>query len=294
MSEIERSGAAQMVASAPPSFSFIVLTGTLPGAVIRLEQGGIRLGRAGDNAIQLPDEGISRHHAFVWADDRGGAWLTDLGSTNGTCVSGRACPGQTPVRLKPGDEVRLGLSLTLKLVALDPREEEFQRALYERSVRDPLTGLYNRAYFLDQLPSMIRRSADQGLSPAVLMIDIDHFKQVNDIHGHEAGDEVLRTIAKGVIEATRRGDLVARYGGEEFVVALSVPTVTQAILVAERIRGNVASSEIRAQGHLIRLTVSIGIAHAPSGELCPGSRLIRVADENMYRAKAAGRNRVVS
>jgi diguanylate cyclase (GGDEF)-like protein len=294
MSEVDRSAAGQTVSSAPPSFSLIVLTGALPGAMIRLELGGIRLGRAGDNAIQLPDESISRHHAFVSADDRGGAWLTDLGSTNGTYVNGRACPGQTPIRLKPGDEVRLGLSLTLKLVALEPREEEFQRALYERSVRDPLTGLYNRAYFLDQLPSMIRRSADQGLSSAVLIIDIDHFKQVNDTHGHGAGDEALRTIAKVVLEATRRGDLVARYGGEEFVVALSVPTVTQATLVAERIRGNVASSEIQAQGHLIRLTVSIGIAHAPSVDRCRGSRLIRVADRNMYRAKAASRNRVVS
>ena len=130
----------------------------------------------------------------------------------------------------------LGTSVVLKLVRLDPNDEQFQREMFERTVRDTLTGLYNRAYLLNQIGVLAERSAAQGVGLAVLMLDIDHFKQINDRYGHLAGDGVLRQVAAVIRESTRAEDLVARFGGEEFVVVLPVSVPDLATERAERIR----------------------------------------------------------
>ena len=136
----------------------------------------------------------------------------------------------------------------LKFVRLDPCEEQFQREMFERTVRDALTGLYNRAYFLNQVGPLAEYNAVRGLGLAVLMLDIDHFKRINDRFGHDAGDLVLREVAGVLRESTRSEDLVARYGGEEFVVALPVAAPDQATERAERIRRALAERRIVAGG----------------------------------------------
>ena len=127
---------------------------------------------------------------------------------------------------------------------LDHHDERFQRDMFERTVRDTLTGLYNRAYFLNQIGVLAERSAVHGIGMAALMIDIDHFKRINDRYGHVAGDEVLREVAAAIRESTRSEDLVARYGGEEFVVALPVSVASLATERAERIRRELAERSI--------------------------------------------------
>ncbi len=134
----------------------------------------------------------------------------------------------------------------LKLVRLDPHDERFQRDMFERTVRDPLTGLYHRAYFLSQIGVLAERYAAAGIGMAILMLDIDHFKQINDRYGHVAGDDVLREVAAVIRESTRAEDLVARYGGEEFVIALPVSLVALAVQRAERIRLAIARRTIPA------------------------------------------------
>jgi two-component system, cell cycle response regulator len=197
------------------------------------------------------------------------------------------------VRLKDGDRIRLGSTVVLKFVRLDPCEEEFQRQMFERTVRDDLTGLFNRAYFLNQVGPLAEQSAVRGLGVAILMLDVDHFKRVNDRFGHDAGDQVLREVASVLREATRSEDLVARYGGEEFVLALPVVAPDQATERAERIRQTLAERRIIAGGASLQVTASLGLALAPADRVCSTSALITAADRCLYQAKNLGRNRIV-
>ena len=177
--------------------------------MIRLSMGGNRLGRSADNSIQLPDSNISRYHAFLGSDDEGQVRLTDLGSTNGTFVNGRRLPEDTPVRIQDGDRLQFGSNVIVKFIRPDPCEEQFQREMFERTVRDSLTGLYNRAYFLAQFGALADRSGVEGAGDG--RPDARHrpLQAVNDQHGHDVGDAVLREVAGVLRQATR----VRRPGG---------------------------------------------------------------------------------
>jgi two-component system cell cycle response regulator len=286
----------QAAAPPPPAqhpMYLVVLSGGIPGSMLRLSAGGSRLGRSADNTIQLPDSSISRYHAFLGADEEGQVRLTDLGSTNGTFLNGRRLPEDTPVHVQDGDRIQRGANVILKYIRPDPCEEQFQREMFERTVRDPLTGLYNRAFFLAQFGPLADRGALRGLGTAVLMLDIDHFKRINDTHGHEVGDIVLQEVAGVLRQATRSDDLVARYGGEEFVVALPVAAPDQATERAERVRSTLASRRILANGIPLRVTASLGLAFTPPGRPRSVAALIATADKGLYQAKNAGRDRTV-
>jgi two-component system, cell cycle response regulator len=271
----------------------LVVSGGIPGTMVRLSEQGTSLGRSGENSFQISDITVSRDHAVVMTDEMGTVQIRDEGSTNGTFLNGKRIHAHRLVDLADGDRVQLGTNIVFKLVRLDPNDEQFQRDMYERTVRDALTGLYNRAYLLNQIGVLAERSASQGIGLAVLMLDIDHFKQINDRYGHLAGDDVLRQVAAVIRESTRSEDLVARFGGEEFVVVLPVSVPDLAADRAERIRSNLAERTVMAEGTGIRVTASIGLAFAPAGRSRNEMALIMTADEALYRAKADGRNRVV-
>jgi two-component system cell cycle response regulator len=271
----------------------LVVSGGIPGTMVRLSEQGTSLGRSGENSFQISDITVSRDHAVVMIDEMGTVQIRDEGSTNGTFLNGKRIHAHRLVDLADGDRVQLGTSIVFKLVRLDPNDEQFQRDMYERTVRDTLTGLYNRAYLLNQIGVLAERSASQGIGLAVLMLDIDHFKQINDRYGHLAGDDVLRQVAAVIRESTRSEDLVARFGGEEFVVVLPVSVPDLAADRAERIRSILAERTVMAEGTGIRVTASIGLAFAPAGRSRNEMALIMTADEALYRAKADGRNRVV-
>ncbi len=280
-------------ASTPSPLYFIMISGGIPGAMLQLSASGTRIGRAVDNALQLPDTSVSRYHAYLGQDEEGHVRLTDLGSTNGTYLNGRRLPPRTPACVRDGDRVQLGSTIVVKFVRPDPTEERFQRELFERTVRDSLTGLYNRGYFLGEVGPLGDRGALRGLGLAVFMIDIDHFKRINDSHGHETGDQVLREVA-GVLRQSMRGDdLIARYGGEEFVAALPVAAPDQAAERAERIRSSLAVRRLLVAGRPLRVTVSVGVAYAPPGRQRSVPAMIATADQGLYQAKNAGRDRVV-
>jgi len=165
----------------------------------------------------------------------------------------------------------------------------------ELAVTDQLTGLHNRRYMTSQLDALVRRAAAGGDPVAVLVIDIDHFKKINDSFGHPVGDEVLREFAVRLASNVRAIDLPVRFGGEEFVVVMPDTELEHAHRIAERIRLHVAGSPFRVMGgeELLTITISIGVA-ASLGESDAPALLIKRADEAMYEAKSQGRNRVIA
>jgi diguanylate cyclase (GGDEF)-like protein len=271
---------------------FIVVGGGVPGTMLRLGDSVTTLGRSSENSIPLTDITISRWHAEITNDRDRGLVLIDQGSTNGTFVNGSRIPSRKPVIIKDGDRVQLGTKMVLKLVRLDATDERFQREMFERTVRDGLTGLYNRAYFLSQLESLGDRCSLQGIGLAVMMLDVDHFKAVNDRFGHPTGDLVLKEVAAVIRESTRSEDLVARYGGEEFVVAVPAASIEHAAERAERVRWSLASRKLSIVGTDLRVTVSIGLSFGSPTRLQHALALLVSADQAMYQSKLEGRNRV--
>ncbi len=165
--------------------------------------------------------------------------------------------------------------------------------LVDLSSRDPLTGLANRRTFELALAREVDRVARSGESALLLMVDIDHFKRVNDSHGHAAGDLVIQAVGRALMEAVRPMDLVARIGGEEFAVVL--PNCPQAFgpQVADRVRLRVARSRIdQLTGRSVKVTVSVGGAFAPQWVRSSPSLWMQRADRQLYRAKSEGRDRV--
>jgi two-component system cell cycle response regulator len=271
----------------------IMIQGGVTGEMLRIEGPVTTLGRSNENGHQLADPTVSRRHAVITNDDSGTAWLTDLGSSNGTFLDGRRIAPGVATQIEDGARIQLGASIVLKYVSLDPDDERFQREMFERTVRDNLTGLYNRAYFMEQIGPLCERNRMRNLGTALMMVDIDHFKSVNDVHGHEIGDAVLREVAKVLRESTRADDLVARYGGEEFIVALPIASRDQGGERAEQSRRLLASRPIRAGRKELRVTASFGVSSSTPSRPRGVKALMTTADIALYEAKRAGRDRVV-
>lgn len=166
-------------------------------------------------------------------------------------------------------------------------------ALCELSLRDPLTGLSNRRHFLAALDQEIDRVTRAGDMALLLLVDIDHFKRVNDTHGHPVGDQVIQAVAQCLSACVRPMDTVSRYGGEEFAIILPSCQSVFGAQVAERIRERVAATPLVLEGgDTLHFNVSIGGAYAPQWLRFTAAAWIERADEQLYRAKAEGRNRV--
>ena len=165
----------------------------------------------------------------------------------------------------------------------------------ELAVTDQLTGLYNRRYMASHIGTLISNAAESGRELSLLILDIDYFKSINDTHGHDVGDQILREFAKRIVSNVRSVDLACRYGGEEFVVIMPDTDLSFAYMVAERVRQQVASQPFaidRAPGE-VHVTISVGVTTSEGKGDTPEA-LLRRADQALYRAKRDGRNRVVS
>lgn len=178
---------------------------------------------------------------------------------------------------------------------------EIQRTadIEHKNVTDHLTGIYNRRYLDERILQEIQRSHRYGLPFSFLLLDIDHFKSINDTHGHLVGDEVLKTLGKVLGRELRETDVLARYGGEELAVLAVHTPVADAANLAERLRRAVEASVMvpadeSGKRPAIRITVSIGLAGAHNREVSDPQALIERADKALYRAKAGGRNRFVA
>lgn len=260
---------------------------TLLGKRYVLDTSPTRLGRGADNEIVLDGDSVSRRHAaFERRND--GWYVLDAGSTNGTYLNDTQLRGAE--MLSNGDRVKVGPTIFKFLSGADV-EGQYHEEIYKLTIIDGLTQAYNARYLYESLErEMIRgRRHDRPLS--VLMFDIDHFKRINDVHGHLAGDFVLKELARIVQQRVRRDEVFARYGGEEFSVLLPETSLEGALALAETLRQRVEEHTFAFQDDAIRATISIGAVQMNDLDRAAND-LIKRADELLYQAKRGGRNRV--
>jgi diguanylate cyclase (GGDEF)-like protein len=190
---------------------------------------------------------------------------------------------------------QLGQALDEMAERLESRDADLRRALEdlrEQAITDTLTGLYNRRYFHDALGREILAARRKPTVFSIVILDLDHFKRVNDTWGHDAGDFVLKSVGELVRANVRGSDVAARYGGEEFALLLTGTRVQVAEQRAENLRADIAALGLAYEGHPIRVTASLGVAEY-TGAPAEAYAVIRAADAALYAAKAAGRNRVM-
>lgn len=266
------------------------LEGATAGQLHTLPAAGIVIGRDLRSDLRIADVGLSRTHAKLYHEN-GSWWLKDLGSRNGTYVGGRAI---TLEELHDGCLLRFGPIVTFRFQLMDAQEEATQRRLYETSHRDPITGAYNRRYLEDRLGAELAFSLRHGTKISIVLLDLDHFKGINDTYGHIAGDAVLRHVAEAVRSQLRAEDVFARFGGEEFAVLLRDIGTIGTARVAERVRACVADSPLLLKDKVISVTTSAGCACLEECAQPIAEELLSIADRRLYSAKSSGRNRVVA
>ncbi|GLH72890.1 hypothetical protein GETHLI_13920 [Geothrix limicola] len=271
----------------PAQWALVAYAGAALGRVFPLSTGQVLVGRAPEAGVTLLDGEVSRHHARLHVEE-GRVQVEDLDSTNGTRVNGE--PAQGRVDLLAGDRIAIG-GHVLKLVYLDPLERAFHETLLDLSTKDPLTGLANRGSILGELQNRFGLSLRYSRPISVVVCDLDHFKQVNDTHGHGAGDFVLRAFGERLLATLREADLAGRIGGEEFLMILPETDLTGARPFAERLRRAIAATAVQLPTEDLSITCSLGIAERIAGDSDAGQLLAR-ADAALYRAKAAGRDQV--
>ena len=276
---------------APPGDQayLIVLAGSRVGSMVKVTD-GLTIGRGARAGFQTLDEGVSRSHVRIVEDEEGKLYAEDLGSRNGTFVNGARI--EQPAPLKDGDKIQIGSTTILKFSYADRLEESFQQQMYDAALRDPLTQIFNRRHFDEQFDAEFSYSVRHMVPLSLIMMDLDHFKLVNDTHGHPVGDAVLKALAEILIKSTRKEDLFARYGGEEFALLCRDTANLKAFSVANRIRRNVELAVMVPEIPGLKITMSAGVAGVPDGTISTPQDLLEAADRALYQAKALGRNRV--
>jgi diguanylate cyclase (GGDEF)-like protein len=265
---------------------------------IPLERDEVIIGRALEADVRLNDFRASRLHARITSEQgeaiEASYKITDLGSTNGTMVNGELV---TEAVLNDGDKIVIGDHL-FRFDMLDEIDREFQQQIHRLLAHDELTGLLTSKSFFSELRREAARAAEESRPFCVLMMDLDHFKGVNDTYGHLVGSKTLEETGRIIKEALRAGDVAARFGGEEFAAFLLDASYGQGLVAAERVRIALEKFEFSAirldspnKEATHRITISIGVAAFPEDATDP-IQLVELADSALYRAKRSGRNRV--
>lgn len=269
----------------PQQAYLVVITGPKLGQRLPLGEQPVEIGRGSTSGLQLDVDSVSRRHARVeWTGQT--HKLVDLGSTNGTYVNEKRI---SECELSDGDRPQIGKVL-LKYLAGGNIEGAYHEEIQRLMRFDGLTGINNKSHFEETLNNAVWRSRLNPGAISLIEFDLDHFKQVNDTHGHTAGDAVLRQVAAVVARQVSAGQLLARVGGEEFAVLCNGSPLSTALETAERIRAAVEASTFTFEDLTIPVTVSLGCAERAQGSDEPAQRLYERADEQLYAAKSAGRN----
>lgn len=245
------------------------------------------IGRGNDCDIRINDHSVSRRHARI-QPGADGYYAVDLQSTNGTFVNDVPT---SMCKLKDADYLRVG-NCIYRFLTGGNVEAEYHEEIYRLTIVDALTEIHNKRYLLEFLDRELARSARYGRPLALILFDIDLFKNVNEELGHLGGDFTLRELASCVKSVIRKEELFARYGGEEFTIVLPETTRDGALSVSERLRTLVANHPFQYEGKPYRVTISLGVACTNGETALTPTELIRQADDKLYKAKREGRNRV--
>ncbi|MFG0288450.1 MAG: GGDEF domain-containing protein [Rhodopirellula sp. JB044] len=257
--------------------------------MLLLERESLTIGRDIVCDLILDDASVSRRHVELVPTGNGYS-LRDLGSTNGTLLNGTPIDGEQ--LLRSNDIISIG-SFIFKYLSAGSVESQYYETVYLSLTRDALTGTMNKRYLLESMQREMARSLRRSQPLAVVMMDIDFFKSVNDTHGHLVGDEVLREFGTRLLDVCREDDLLARYGGEEFSLLLASTDRDEALEIAERCRAVIADEPFDTAVGPLAVSASFGVACYDGNQAMKPAELLKVADERLYDAKHNGRNQVV-
>jgi two-component system, cell cycle response regulator len=262
----------------------VIMTGAEMGRRIDLTHEEVSIGRSEECTVCVNSDLVSRRHAVV---NRvlGRYIVVDLKSTNGTFINDTRVER---AELKDGDLLRTGKTV-LKYLE-NNLELEYMQHILSLATIDSLTQLFNKRHFDEVFGKEVARASQSQAPLSLIVLDIDHFKKINDGHGHPAGDAVLKHVASVVKSQIRQNDCLCRVGGEEFALVLPQTPLPLAAQAAELIRAAVESSVCDVAGTPIPATLSLGVAELAPGEV--PEQLYQRADERLYAAKHGGRNRV--
>lgn len=271
-------------------FVLVRVQGEDIGRVVHLETDEFVVGRHQSCDLPLSDSSVSRRHARILFTE-GRHLLEDLGSANGTYIG----PDRVEQHwLSDGNVVQFGSTIAYRYSVTDTQQLAMLKYLYDASVTDALTGAYNREYFDARLSSELAYARRHAVPLSLLMVDVDHFKRVNDTFGHPLGDTVLIKLVESVRTRLRLEDVFCRYGGEEFAAILRTTDLEAAACAAERVRLAVAQMDVMAGGRRVPITVSIGCASVNCCTEWTTEEMVAIADRRLYAAKHAGRNCVMA
>ncbi len=265
----------------------IMIKGDFIGQVYELSNDVTIVGRSDDADLVVSDISISRKHAMV-VNRFDGFRISDLGSTNGCWVNrGKVTE---PTKLNEGDKITLG-EVVFKFSYQDDDDTQYHLMLRNMAVKDGLTRIYNKRYFNEVLDKEYDYNRRNCVGLAVIMFDIDRFKEVNDTWGHPAGDFILKQLAQLIEREARGYDVFARYGGEEFVFLLRGAPLEAAISLAERVRSQVEDHVFHYDDLDLKVTVSLGVTWwGGDDSVIKPEELVEAADRRLYEAKRDGRN----
>ncbi len=269
----------------------VMISGPYLGRAYSIDKEEFMIGRVDNCDLVIEDDLASRHHCKI-LQTPDGIQLVDLASTNGTLVNGRRVD---KAFLNEGDQIQVGALWIFKFSMQGEAEAKFLQQLFTAATKDFLTNTYNKKYFLERLQSEFYYTLRHGGNLSVLVLDIDHFKKINDTYGHIVGDYALKEVAAHLLKTTRKDDIVARFGGEEFVILLRDCDIAQAKTLAEHLREGIEKLALKMNDKDFKLTISIGAAtlsEVNRKSMSQAQALIQLADEKLYQAKQSGRNRV--
>lgn len=268
----------------------VIIYGRELGRRWMLDRSTFTIGRGEASDVCIDMDNVSRRHCEIRLSSTGTHLIEDLHSTNGTFINSEEVT--SPRELRSGDLVKVGGTI-FKYLDGDSVESLFHEEIYRMTIVDGLTQVHNKRFLLEFLEREMSRCQRYGRTLSLIMIDVDHFKNVNDTYGHIAGDHVLKEVASAVKARVRKEECLARYGGEEFILVMPEAEPEKVSHFAEKLRALVEAREISFEGIAIPVTVSIGVAQM-GPEMNDANAFIVAADAKLYEAKHAGRNRVAT
>lgn len=265
----------------------IMIKGDFIGQVYELKNDVTTIGRDDEVELVLSDILISRKHALI-ESRADGFYFSDLGSTNGCLLNKEKVT--EPTRLNEGDKIALG-DVVFKFSYQDEDDAKYHMKLRNMAVKDDLTRIYNKRYFNEALEKEFNFGRRNAVGLALVIFDIDDFKEVNDNWGHPAGDYILKQLSQLIKKEIRGYDVFARYGGEEFIFLLKVKNLESAIIFAERVRVEVEKYNFYYDAKELKITISLGVSWWNGDEsISEAEELVEAVDKHLYEAKKDGRN----